>query len=609
MRFKTMATITALVFVAAGFGFGFAEMNLLRNFGQNFRLPNPLPQSSETRQAYLMMYFGMRSFVHLFGVMLFGCGLLAWAIRNVKDAVAQTNASLALFGLNAIAGAMTLQQFHHRKEAAGWVMAGAFFIQAVGYCWLLVMKSKDANAKLVVAAEPGAEALREQWAQQIHEAAAQAERNRLARELHDSIKQQLFSINVNAATVQARWENDETGAKTALESVRNSVREAMAEMEAMLQNLRPAPLETIGLVEALRQQCESLQYRTGANVTAEIGELPANQELPPGAQDAVFRIAQEALANIARHARAQNVKVRLHRQTHGDEDTLWLKIEDDGSGFQVSEANGMGLANIRSRVLEIGGSLQIESREGEGTSLTVNVPLAATGSREVRHELRNAFVFTLIGFSIAGFWILDHAGMYWSLAGFSFFALSGWMCFRATRSIRQMKATNSSSPKQILELQSRLRQAVAALVGALMWSLESWHITAERWHVYIPNETAILTLWPLLVAYAVFRVHQSLRIQARSLSVGEFIASLNHWWKWVSVFLAAAISFLYALPGVMAWPFLRRILVWRGYGAQLSTPSFQPLRAFWLATLILLLYWLGLSVWKLWLKQRTAKRL
>jgi hypothetical protein len=182
------------------------------------------------------------------------------------------------------------------------------------------------------------------------------------------------------------------------------------------------------------------------------------------------------------------------------------------------------------------------------------------------------------------------------------------MCFRAAKSIRQLKVAASSSPKQVLELQSRLCQAIAALVGAVMWSLETYHITAERWHVYIPNETVILTLWPLLVIYAVYRVHESLRTQARSLAVGEFIASLNHWWNWVSVFLAASLSFLYAKPGVMAYPFLRQILVWRGYGSQLSTPSFQPFRAFWLATLLLLLYWLGLSVWKLWLKRQTAKR-
>src|SRR5262249_61822055 len=133
-----------------------------------------------------------------------------------------------------------------------------------------------------------------------------------------------------------RWEKDEAGARAALEAVRGGVREAMAEMEAMLHNLRPAPLETVGLIEALRQQCESLQYRTGAQVTTEIGELPNNNELTPRNQNAIFRIAQEALANISRHARAKNVRVRLHRQTRDDEHTLWLRIEDDGSAFAVA---------------------------------------------------------------------------------------------------------------------------------------------------------------------------------------------------------------------------------------------------------------------------------
>jgi signal transduction histidine kinase len=608
MRFKTMATITAVIFIAAGFGFAFQDMSLARYFGSSLRLSSPVPQAPADRLKVLMMYAGLRSFIYMFGAALFGCGLLTWAIRNLKDAPAQTNASLALFGLNVVAGGMALaQQLSIWKSKAGWITAGVFFAQAIGYCWLLVMKPKASTATLAAAADPGVETLREQWAQQIHEAAAQQERNRLARELHDSIKQQLFSINVNAATIQARWENDEAGARVALEAVRSSVREAMAEMEAMLHNLRPAPLENVGLIEAIRQQCESLQYRASANVMAEIGELPANQELPAGAQDAIFRIIQEALANIARHARATNVRVRLHRQTRGDEDALWLKIEDDGSGFDVSNAAaGMGLANIRSRVLEIGGSLQLESREGEGTSLTVRLPLASTESREVRRELRIAFVFTLVGFLLAGSWILDHTSAYWPLAGLSVFALGGLLCFRTARSIRQMKAADAAPPGQILELQSQLRQIVALLIGSLMWSLENWHIIAEKWHIYIPNETLILTLWPLLTAYAVYRVHQILGAQAKSLNAEESLASLNLWRQRVSVFLAAALLFLYARPGVLAYPVLRQILIWRGYGPRLAPLNFQPIRAFWLATLVLLLYWLYLSGWRLWLKRRTA---
>jgi len=603
MRFKAMATMTAAIFVIAGLGFAFEEMSLLKALGvHDWLSPRPTPRNEMT------VWVRMHSFVFLLGTVLFGCGLLAWAIRNLKNTVEQTNAALALFGLNIAIGISALaQQINYWRAKAGWGIVAVFIVQAIGYGWLLLMKPKASVMLLTVATDSSSQALREQWAQQIHEAAAQAERNRLARELHDSIKQQLFSINVNAATVQARWENDETGAKTALDAVRGSVREAMAEMEAMLHSLRPAPLENVGLVAALRQQCESLQYRTGANVTAEIGELPTNQELSAGAQDALFRIAQETLANIARHARARNVRVRLYRHTRDDEDSLWLKIQDDGSGFDVGDTGGMGLANIRSRALEIGGSLHLESQEGEGTSLTIRVPLVRNGSHEVRRELHVAFVFTLVGFLLAGSWILDHTGAYWPLAGLSIFALSGLGCYRAARSIQRMKTAGALPPKQILELQSQLSQVVALLIGALMWSLENWHIIAEKWHVYIPNETFFLLAWPLLAVFVVRRVHQILRVQAGTLTAVEFLAKLNHWQKRVAVFLVVALLFLFARPGILAYPILRQILIWQGYGPMLSTPSFQPLRVFWLATLALLLYWLYLAAWQLWLKGRAAK--
>ncbi len=578
MRFKTMATVTAVIFIVAGLAFTFQDLNLIRAYGVWGWLEYPIKQQE------VILMFRMRSFVYMFGAALFGCGLLAWAIRNLKDAATQTNATLALFGSNALAGALAItQQLSIWRSKAGWITAGVFFAQSVGYCWLLLMRPRASTMTLASDADPGINTLREQWLQQIHEAAAQQERNRLARELHDSIKQQLFSINVNAATVQARWENDEAGARTALEAVRGSVREAMAEMETMLHNLRPAPLETVGLVEALRQQCESLQYRAGAQVTAEIGELPANPELPAGAQEAIFRVAQEALTNIARHARATNVRVRLHRQTRGDEDALWLKIEDDGRGFDLATATtGMGLANIRSRVLEIGGSFQMESREGEGTSLTVYTPLAAPESRDVRRDLRLAFVFALVGFLVAGSWILYVTGAYWPSAGLSVFALSALVCYRAARSIKRMKIASGASPNRILELQSQLYQVGAVLIASVMWSLENWHIIAQVWNTYLffLNETMILVSWPLLQIYAARRVHQTLRLQSASLSAEEFRASLNKWWNQISVFLAAALLIL------------------------LERPYFRPYFVFKPFVAALILYWLFLTGWRLWLKRR-----
>jgi signal transduction histidine kinase len=151
---------------------------------------------------------------------------------------------------------------------------------------------------------PSAERLRSTYEDRIREAASQEERNRLARDLHDSIKQQIYAMQTAAATAQARFDGDPAGAKEALERLRESGREAMAEMEAMLDSLRASPLENTGLVEALKKQCEALQFRTGAQVDFELGTLPPSETPAPAAQHALFRVAQEALANVGRHTRA-----------------------------------------------------------------------------------------------------------------------------------------------------------------------------------------------------------------------------------------------------------------------------------------------------------------
>jgi signal transduction histidine kinase len=153
--------------------------------------------------------------------------------------------------------------------------------------------------------------LRERQLQQASEAAVQETRNRLARDLHDSIKQQLFSINISAAAVQARLAQDTQGALAALDDVRGSAKAALVEMNALLQQLSPEPLAKVGLVKALQEQCEALEYRTGAKVNVIISDLPDDEQFPLGAQEALFRMAQEALSNVARHARAGQVELRL----------------------------------------------------------------------------------------------------------------------------------------------------------------------------------------------------------------------------------------------------------------------------------------------------------
>jgi signal transduction histidine kinase len=234
-------------------------------------------------------------------------------------------------------------------------------------------------AKLQILAErerPFAQ-LRAQHLQQASEAAVQETRNRLARDLHDSIKQQLFSINISAAAAQARLTQDVAGAEAALDDVRTSAKAALVEMNALLLQLAPEPLAKVGLVPALQEQCEALSYRTGADVQMQLGELPDDEQFPLGAQEALFRIAQEALSNVARHARAEQVELRLETQNlQSPASTLLLQIRDDGQGFdETAVSSGMGLNNIRQRVQEVGGQLHITSTPGAGTTVQIVIPL------------------------------------------------------------------------------------------------------------------------------------------------------------------------------------------------------------------------------------------
>ena len=218
--------------------------------------------------------------------------------------------------------------------------------------------------------------LRSQYEEQIRQAARQEERARLARDLHDAVKQQLFVIQTAAATAQTRFETDADGAKTAVDQVRASAREAMTEMEAMLEQLQAAPLENAGLVSSLKKQCEALGFRTGAEVTFEVGTLPPDAALVPGARETIFRVAQESLANVARHARARRVRVSLG-VTGG---RLVLTIEDDGSGVREDRTpGGMGMANMAARAAEVGGDFEAVSAPNRGTTVRFSVP-HVTGS-------------------------------------------------------------------------------------------------------------------------------------------------------------------------------------------------------------------------------------
>lgn len=215
--------------------------------------------------------------------------------------------------------------------------------------------------------------VREQALQQAREAAALAERNRIARELHDSIKQHIFGINASAATAQAYWQRENMeGVREAVGDIERSAQGAQVEMQALLQQLRPAPLENISLVEALHIQAQALGFRTGAHVEVNLAALPGDDRLLPGTQETIFRLVQEAFANIARHARAQTVWLELRTV----EQALRIAVRDDGQGFNLARVRGgMGLTNLRERTRALQGDVEISSRPGQGTAVVITIPL------------------------------------------------------------------------------------------------------------------------------------------------------------------------------------------------------------------------------------------
>jgi PAS domain S-box-containing protein len=207
---------------------------------------------------------------------------------------------------------------------------------------------------------------------QAGELASSQERAHLARELHDSVTQALFSMTLVTRSTELLVDRDVAAAKEKLGALRDLQREALAEMRALIFELRPGNLENDGLLAALKTHTAALQGRIGLPivVTSELSE-----RLPLEVEEVVYRIAQEALHNVVKHAAARQVELTLDRRDDG----LLLRLRDDGKGFDASAVpeGHLGLAGMRARAEKIGASLTVTSRAGAGTTIEVVVPNAA----------------------------------------------------------------------------------------------------------------------------------------------------------------------------------------------------------------------------------------
>jgi signal transduction histidine kinase len=190
-----------------------------------------------------------------------------------------------------------------------------------------------------------------------------AERARIAREIHDAISQHLFGLRMIAAGMRRADPGNQQA--RAIERISE---DALRDMQALLIELRPAGLDGAGLAPALQEICAAYQDRLGVTVEASLDDVT----VPAPVEHALLRITQEACSNAVRHGNARRLAVSMTRQDGHVE----LAVRDTGSGFDPAAPHGgCGLAHIRDRVAELGGTVDIDSAPGSGAALTVRVPV------------------------------------------------------------------------------------------------------------------------------------------------------------------------------------------------------------------------------------------
>jgi len=206
---------------------------------------------------------------------------------------------------------------------------------------------------------------------QAAQAATAAERQRIARELHDAVTQTLFSANLIAEVLPQIWEQSQPEFAQRLEDLRRLTRGALAEMRMLLLELRPAALAEAPLGDLVRQLVEAVTARARLDVALHV---QGNALLPPDVQATLYRIAQEALNNVVKHARATRLEVYVIVAP----DSFELRIYDNGRGFDPEQVTGehFGLRIMRERAAGIGAALQIISAPGQGTRVLAAWPTA-----------------------------------------------------------------------------------------------------------------------------------------------------------------------------------------------------------------------------------------
>lgn len=194
------------------------------------------------------------------------------------------------------------------------------------------------------------------------------ERRAISRELHDEVGQSLSALLVGMGNLSA---SVPPAAKSDVDTIRKLAETSVASVRNMALLLRPSMLDDLGLIPALEWQARETSRRTGLNVNVHADGVP--DELPEEHKTCVYRVVQEALHNISRHAEAHTVNIDVEQKDHH----LNLTVQDDGRGFDPMRTRGLGLIGIGERVANLGGSFDVRAAPGQGTRLAISLPMGA----------------------------------------------------------------------------------------------------------------------------------------------------------------------------------------------------------------------------------------
>jgi two-component system, NarL family, sensor histidine kinase LiaS len=298
--------------------------------------------------------FSIPLILFLLGICLFISGLFGWFVSNtMKKKLEEVNYRLFQFENG------TFTPSTYKEE-----------IEEFNHIWKRLDLLQQRLEEQIKSSQKMASE-RAEWHEQMKQEVVSQERHRLARELHDSVSQQLFAASMLLSAVNQQQSTGITNekSKNQLALVEDIVTQAQSEMRALLLHLRPVQLEGKSLKSGMDELLKELAAKHPMNLNWHV----ENVNLEKGVEDHLFRIVQEAISNTLRHAKAKSLEVRLVKINP----FVLLKIVDDGIGFSLDKqkVGSYGLKSIQERVTEIGGTVKIISLPNKGTSLEVKVPI------------------------------------------------------------------------------------------------------------------------------------------------------------------------------------------------------------------------------------------